>query len=126
MFGNRGVYFDQTDRYDTRTIHFGGIFGNVGGGPLFISAPRGPGDEHSSSVAGNGRSCEHQVEQSCNALDQVLSPYAALDKETLFADGHAASRPNSTNQFTVNLNIENMLDAFGVILNVFNQADTQP
>jgi prepilin-type N-terminal cleavage/methylation domain-containing protein/prepilin-type processing-associated H-X9-DG protein len=44
----------------------------------------------------------------------------------LFADGHAASRPNTTNQFTVNLNIGNLLNAFGVILNVFNRADTQP
>ena len=46
--------------------------------------------------------------------------------DILFADGHAASRPNTTNQFTVSVNISNLTDAFALILAVLEKADTQP
>ncbi len=45
----------------------------------------------------------------------------------LFADGHAASRPNKDRRFTVDLggNV-NLYSAFDLILKVFEQADTEP
>ncbi len=45
----------------------------------------------------------------------------------LFADGHAASRPNTNGRFTVDLggNV-NLYTAFDLILKVLEQADTEP
>jgi len=45
----------------------------------------------------------------------------------LFSDGHAAKRPNTGGCFVVNLgNDVNPANAFGLILSVLEQADTQP
>jgi prepilin-type N-terminal cleavage/methylation domain-containing protein len=47
--------------------------------------------------------------------------------DILFSDGHTVSRPNRNNQFVVDLsNNANLGDAFGKILTVLEQADTQP
>lgn len=43
--------------------------------------------------------------------------------DILFADGHALARPNTTNEFTVSVNISNLTQAFSLILGVFEQAD---
>jgi prepilin-type N-terminal cleavage/methylation domain-containing protein/prepilin-type processing-associated H-X9-DG protein len=45
----------------------------------------------------------------------------------LFSDGHAASRPNTSSRFVVDLNdYSEIRDAFDKILQVLEQADTQP
>jgi len=47
--------------------------------------------------------------------------------DILFSDGHSVSRPNLNHQFVVDLsNDANLTDAFGKILTVLEQADTQP
>jgi prepilin-type N-terminal cleavage/methylation domain-containing protein/prepilin-type processing-associated H-X9-DG protein len=46
--------------------------------------------------------------------------------DILFADGHAASRPNNTNQFTLSVNLSNLTGSFALILAILEQADTQP
>jgi prepilin-type N-terminal cleavage/methylation domain-containing protein/prepilin-type processing-associated H-X9-DG protein len=46
--------------------------------------------------------------------------------DILFADGHVASRPNNTNQFTLSVDISNITDSFALILAILEQADTQP
>ena len=45
--------------------------------------------------------------------------------DILFADGHAASRPNNTNQFTLSVNLSNLTDSFALILAILERADTQ-
>jgi prepilin-type N-terminal cleavage/methylation domain-containing protein len=47
--------------------------------------------------------------------------------DILFSDGHVVSRPNTTNQFTVDItNVGEIEEAFAMILGVLEQADTQP
>jgi prepilin-type N-terminal cleavage/methylation domain-containing protein/prepilin-type processing-associated H-X9-DG protein len=46
--------------------------------------------------------------------------------DILFADGHAASRPNTTNQFTLSMNLSNLTDSFALILAILEQADAEP
>ena len=44
----------------------------------------------------------------------------------LFADGHAVTRPNKNGMFTVNLNLSDLQASFSLIMNVLEQADSQP
>lgn len=44
----------------------------------------------------------------------------------LFSDGHATTRPNTNGVFTVNLSLTDLQDSFGLIMNVLEQADSQP
>jgi prepilin-type N-terminal cleavage/methylation domain-containing protein/prepilin-type processing-associated H-X9-DG protein len=44
----------------------------------------------------------------------------------LFADGHVVARPNAGGQFTVNVTLTDVTEAFSLILGVLEQADTQP
>jgi hypothetical protein len=46
--------------------------------------------------------------------------------DILFSDGHALSRPNTTNQFTVDLDLANAQQSFALILSVLEQADAEP
>jgi hypothetical protein len=46
--------------------------------------------------------------------------------DIMFSDGHAASRPNVTNQFTVNLPLGGAQQAFALIMDVLETADAQP
>jgi len=47
--------------------------------------------------------------------------------DILFADGHVLSRPNANGQFTVDFGDNfDLMDSFDVILDTFEQADTQP
>ncbi|MGP8201726.1 MAG: type II secretion system protein [Limisphaerales bacterium] len=45
--------------------------------------------------------------------------------DILFSDGHAVSRPNTTNQFTVDLNLANEQQSFSIIMGVFERADSE-
>ena len=45
--------------------------------------------------------------------------------DILFFDGHAVSRPNTTNQFTVDLNLANEQQSFSIIMGVFERADSE-
>jgi prepilin-type N-terminal cleavage/methylation domain-containing protein/prepilin-type processing-associated H-X9-DG protein len=65
----------------------------------------------------------------------ALAPYNVLPSthhqqvyaNILFADGHAAARPNTGGCFDVNLGSDvNPADAFGLILSVLERADRQP
>jgi prepilin-type N-terminal cleavage/methylation domain-containing protein/prepilin-type processing-associated H-X9-DG protein len=64
-----------------------------------------------------------------------LAPYNVLPSthhqqlyaNILFADGHAASRPNTGGRFIVNMgNNVDFANAFGMILSVLEQGDTEP
>jgi prepilin-type N-terminal cleavage/methylation domain-containing protein/prepilin-type processing-associated H-X9-DG protein len=44
----------------------------------------------------------------------------------LFSDGHTVARSNANGQFTVNVSLGNLTQAFTFILGVLEQADTQP
>jgi prepilin-type processing-associated H-X9-DG protein len=44
----------------------------------------------------------------------------------LFCDGHAVSRPNTNAQFTVDVSLVDLSQAFAMILGVLQQADTEP
>jgi prepilin-type N-terminal cleavage/methylation domain-containing protein/prepilin-type processing-associated H-X9-DG protein len=44
----------------------------------------------------------------------------------LFADGHTVARSNANGQFTVNVSLADLTQAFTFILGVLQQADTQP
>jgi prepilin-type processing-associated H-X9-DG protein len=46
--------------------------------------------------------------------------------DILFADGHAASRPNNANQFTLSVNLSNLTDSFALILAILERADAEP
>lgn len=44
----------------------------------------------------------------------------------LFSDGHAVTRPNTNGVFTVNLSLSDLQGSFSLIMNVLEQADSQP
>jgi len=44
----------------------------------------------------------------------------------LFSDGHVATRQNKNGVFTVNLSLADLEDSFSMIMNVLEQADSQP
>jgi len=46
--------------------------------------------------------------------------------DILFSDGHAVSRPNASGQFTVDVTLTDLQQAFTMILAVLQQADTEP
>ena len=46
--------------------------------------------------------------------------------DILFSDGHAVGRPNANGQFTVNVNVADLTQAFSLILGVLERADLQP
>ena len=46
--------------------------------------------------------------------------------DILFSDGHAVSRPNTNGQFTVDVNLVDLQQAFTMILAVLERADAEP
>ncbi|MGD0814903.1 MAG: prepilin-type N-terminal cleavage/methylation domain-containing protein [Verrucomicrobiota bacterium] len=46
--------------------------------------------------------------------------------DILFSDGHAVARPNTDAQFTVNMSLTDLEQAFTMILAVLEKADTEP
>jgi prepilin-type N-terminal cleavage/methylation domain-containing protein/prepilin-type processing-associated H-X9-DG protein len=64
----------------------------------------------------------------------ALSPFGVIPSthhqqlyaNILFVDGHAVTRPNTNGVFTVNLNLTDLQASFSLIMNVLEQADSQP
>jgi len=64
----------------------------------------------------------------------ALSPFGVIPAthhqqlyaNILFADGHAVTRPNRNGVFTVNLTLSDLQASFSLIMNVLEQADSQP
>jgi prepilin-type N-terminal cleavage/methylation domain-containing protein/prepilin-type processing-associated H-X9-DG protein len=64
----------------------------------------------------------------------ALSPFGVIPAthhqqqyaNILFADGHAVTRPNTNGVFTVNLTLSDLETSFSLIMNVLEQADSQP